>query len=324
MRMALVRLRNLSLCLLLSTILCAAQWSAFPDMELSEALDHPEYFRHLMSKYGSDTNNGFQLPTMFNAQPPLLSVPSVPQPPRLPPSPPPTAVAAAPLVPAQAAPQEQITLTPEQLQQEILRTTQTVESENVARNVEDFVDSNALKEFLTDNDLQEIASQVVRAKMEINEVPQHLQQQLRNKVLTTLQNKMNFSNTDGNGDSQNNSSMIPPSSFMELSSSMSASGTPGRCEVCVYVIENKEQHQHYLCRGLKDPAYQQICEQVMESMMWWLVNEVYWVNYGCQRTFAQEVQWVRPCPAHVICGWLENLYDRMGYCPPDPEFKKPA
>lgn len=30
----------------------------------------------------------------------------------------------------------------------------------------------------------------------------------------------------------------------------------GACEVCVYVVENKEQHQPYLCRGLKDPNYQ--------------------------------------------------------------------
>lgn len=30
----------------------------------------------------------------------------------------------------------------------------------------------------------------------------------------------------------------------------------GACEVCVFVIENKEQHQPYLCRGLKDPNYQ--------------------------------------------------------------------
>ncbi len=34
----------------------------------------------------------------------------------------------------------------------------------------------------------------------------------------------------------------------------------GQCEVCVFVIENKEQHQPYLCRGLRDPAYQVILE----------------------------------------------------------------
>jgi hypothetical protein len=30
----------------------------------------------------------------------------------------------------------------------------------------------------------------------------------------------------------------------------------GGCEVCVYVIENKQQHQPYLCRGIKDPGQQ--------------------------------------------------------------------
>lgn len=30
----------------------------------------------------------------------------------------------------------------------------------------------------------------------------------------------------------------------------------GLCEVCMYVLENKMQHQPYLCKGLKDPHYQ--------------------------------------------------------------------
>merc|ERR1711865_237342 len=41
----------------------------------------------------------------------------------------------------------------------------------------------------------------------------------------------------------------------------------GRCEVCVYVIENKEGHQPYLCRGLRDPHYQQTCEAVQRSVL---------------------------------------------------------
>ena len=34
-------------------------------------------------------------------------------------------------------------------------------------------------------------------------------------------------------------------------------GAAASCEVCVYVVENKQMHQPFLCRGLKDPAYQQ-------------------------------------------------------------------
>lgn len=51
----------------------------------------------------------------------------------------------------------------------------------------------------------------------------------------------------------------------------------GGCEVCVYVVENKEQHQPFLCRGLKNPEYQQTCVSILVSLMWWLENEVYWL-----------------------------------------------
>ena len=34
-------------------------------------------------------------------------------------------------------------------------------------------------------------------------------------------------------------------------------------------------------------------------MIWWLNNEVYWNEYGCQRTTdSGATEWVRPCPAH--------------------------
>jgi len=97
----------------------------------------------------------------------------------------------------------------------------------------------------------------------------------------------------------------------------------GACEVCVFVIENKEQHQPYLCRGLKDPNYQKACVETMESLMWWLTNQVYWLNYGCQREMNGAVEWVRPCPAHAVCSWIEQLYTRTPFCPADPYYKKP-
>lgn len=106
-------------------------------------------------------------------------------------------------------------------------------------------------------------------------------------------------------------------------SGSSESNAVGACEVCVYVVENKEQHQPYLCRGLKDPSYQQSCVQVMNSLMWWLTNEVYWLNYGCQRQMNGAVEWVRPCPAHAVCSWIEQLYTRTPFCPADPYYQKP-
>jgi len=96
------------------------------------------------------------------------------------------------------------------------------------------------------------------------------------------------------------------------------------CEVCVYVLENKEMHQAYLCNSLSTATQQAICVQVLESLLWWLTNEVYWVNFGCQRTGEQgSAQWVRPCPAHVICGWIENLQNKEPFCTPDTKYPKP-
>jgi len=98
------------------------------------------------------------------------------------------------------------------------------------------------------------------------------------------------------------------------------------CEVCTYIVANKEQHQSYLCRGLTSESQQKVCVQVLESLMWWITNEVYWLNYGCQRTSdSGATEWVRPCPAHVVCGWLEDLNTRKPFCnPPDPQYPKPA
>jgi len=117
------------------------------------------------------------------------------------------------------------------------------------------------------------------------------------------------------------------SSESGASGSSSGSGSEaalvGSCEVCIFVVENKQQHQPYLCRGLKDPNYQKACVEVMESLMWWVTNEVYWLNYGCQRTNNGAVEWVRPCPAHAVCSWIEQLYTRTPFCPADIAYLKP-
>eukprot|EP00938_MAST-03A_sp_MAST-3A-sp1_P003456 g3456.t1 len=109
-------------------------------------------------------------------------------------------------------------------------------------------------------------------------------------------------------------------SFLEVSSKAAQSG----CEVCVYVIENKEQHQPFLCRGLKAPSQQQTCVSILVSLMWWLENQVYWVNYGCQRSSDNGWEWVKPCPAHAICSFIQSLYDRTPFCPTDPKYRKPS
>ena len=95
------------------------------------------------------------------------------------------------------------------------------------------------------------------------------------------------------------------------------------CDVCTYVLKNKADGQPYLCRGLKDKTFQDQCVKVLESMMWWLENQVYWNNFGCQ--MSSKPDWLRPCPAHVICGWLKPLDNpEKTFCPTDENFQKPG
>jgi hypothetical protein len=98
----------------------------------------------------------------------------------------------------------------------------------------------------------------------------------------------------------------------------------GLCQVCTYVIENKQRRQPYLCRGLKDPNYQKYCARVLESLMWWMENEVYWMNYGCEQIENGTRTWIRPCPAAAICSWLKDFEVRESFCPLDPAYPTPA
>lgn len=46
---------------------------------------------------------------------------------------------------------------------------------------------------------------------------------------------------------------VEPLSLLEVGGSQQ-----GGCEVCIYVIQNKAQHQPFLCRGLRAPSQQQM------------------------------------------------------------------
>ena len=79
------------------------------------------------------------------------------------------------------------------------------------------------------------------------------------------------------GESHDRDAADSSSSFLELATDMRAAGMgmEGGCEVCVYVLENKQMRQPFLCRGLKAAQYQQVCVSVLVSLTWWLENEVY-------------------------------------------------
>lgn len=67
------------------------------------------------------------------------------------------------------------------------------------------------------------------------------------------------------------------------------------------------------------------CVKVLLSLLWWMPNEVYWINYGCQRMDGEKWTWVRPCPAHAICSWIKSLDsgNETPYCPADANYRKP-
>ena len=52
-------------------------------------------------------------------------------------------------------------------------------------------------------------------------------------------------------------------------------GAASACEVCVYVVENKQMHQPFLCRGLKDPAYQQTVSGVFCLLLFCIYFNIY-------------------------------------------------
>lgn len=72
-------------------------------------------------------------------------------------------------------------------------------------------------------------------------------------------------------------------------------GGSDECDVCTYVIENKEMQQPYLCRGLRTPAQQTTCVKVLLSLMWWMTNEVY-CEYACLSPVSIELTPVAPSP----------------------------
>lgn len=127
--------------------------------------------------------------------------------------------------------------------------------------------------------------------------------------------------------------------------------TDDECDVCSFVLESKMSNQPFLCAGISRPEAQRVvrihaqlqrlrvaaslrvagaivsahnvccglrfsvcspqCVKVLESLMWWLTNEVYWTNYGCEKHNADgSVQWLRPCPASgelPARGWSEHM-----------------
>ena len=59
-------------------------------------------------------------------------------------------------------------------------------------------------------------------------------------------------------------------------------------------------------------------------MFWWMENEVYWNNFGCEKNNGGTWTFEKPCAPHAICSWLENVNDRKPFCPAATDYRKPG
>eukprot|EP00824_Muranothrix_gubernata_P016004 TRINITY_DN33332_c0_g1_i1.p1 TRINITY_DN33332_c0_g1~~TRINITY_DN33332_c0_g1_i1.p1 ORF type:complete len:239 (-),score=66.15 TRINITY_DN33332_c0_g1_i1:100-714(-) len=96
----------------------------------------------------------------------------------------------------------------------------------------------------------------------------------------------------------------------------------GRCEICIFVLEEKEQHRHPLCSALRsNPVFYGTCVGVLEAMLMYDRWYVWWIYAGCiKRNGVGQLEKVRPCPAHAVCSWIYNPEDKRTFCPQDTNY----
>ena len=78
--------------------------------------------------------------------------------------------------------------------------------------------------------------------------------------------------------------------------------------------------------GERQDFFYSSCSQVVQSMLAYAHDVMHLISYGCyQYDPYKGWQTVKPCPAHVICGRLPNIYDQSKetMCPADYHFRFP-
>ncbi|KAA0155354.1 hypothetical protein FNF27_02169 [Cafeteria roenbergensis] len=119
--------------------------------------------------------------------------------------------------------------------------------------------------------------------------------------------------------------------LLQTQASVSAQRVQGYCEICVRMIQMKQRFQPDVCSGLTDNFFI-TCVKNLESIIKADRAVSYWHNVGCVHLDAAGPEAVKPCPAHVICGWTPNIFgqriradgETMGQlaplCPRDTNF----
>ena len=110
-------------------------------------------------------------------------------------------------------------------------------------------------------------------------------------------------------------SQVESTSFLQTMAKAGAkatwSGEHGYCELCIYSVHQVQYGALPTCGGTTKTFSYSSCSQVVQSMLAYAHDVMHLISYGCyQYDPYKGWQTVKPCPAHVICGRLPNIYDQ--------------
>lgn len=100
----------------------------------------------------------------------------------------------------------------------------------------------------------------------------------------------------------------------------------GECELCIYSVHQVQYGSLPSCGGTTKIFSYSACSQVVQSMLAYAHDVMHLISYGCyQYDPYRGWQTVKPCPAHVVCGRLPNIYDEshQTMCPTDFHYRFP-
>jgi hypothetical protein len=100
----------------------------------------------------------------------------------------------------------------------------------------------------------------------------------------------------------------------------------GACELCIYSVHQVQYGSLPSCGGTTKTFSYSACSQVVQSMLAYAHDVMHLISYGCyQYDPYRGWQTVKPCPAHVVCGRLPNIYEENHetMCPTDFHYRFP-
>lgn len=103
-------------------------------------------------------------------------------------------------------------------------------------------------------------------------------------------------------------------------------GEHGFCELCMYAVHQVQYGELPSCAAAAKTFTMSSCSQVVQSMLHYAHDVMHLISYGCYQYSAYRGwQTVRPCPSHVICGRLPNIYtaEKEQMCPQDFHYRFP-